>query len=371
MRRSSTILTWMATILFCGAFFFPLWSISLDAPQYPEGMGMRIWLTKITGEKPHDLQNINGLNHYIGMRKIEPDSIAELRFMKYVLGVVVLMGVLAAALRRRALLVAWVITAVVVAVVGLGDFYKWGYDYGHNLDPDAPIKVPGMSYQPPIFGSKQMLNITATSYPALGGLLPILAVGLAVLAFVLDVRKKRRARAGRTEPVMRPTHVAALFAIALVGVVGCSVRPVPIAYGSDTCNHCRMTISDERYGSEIVTSKGKAFKFDSIECMAAFVVTGAIERSDVALYLTTDYERPAVLIDATKAAYLHSQELRSPMGMNLTAFAQDASARDRLFADRSSVMVWEAMLTYVGESSFVGPATGSDGVTEESARARD
>ena len=68
---------WAAAILLVVVYFFPLWRISLQAPQYPDGLGIDIWIYKITGRSPHDLQNINGLNHYIGMRAIEPDSIPD------------------------------------------------------------------------------------------------------------------------------------------------------------------------------------------------------------------------------------------------------------------------------------------------------
>jgi len=67
-------------------YFFPLWSISLQAPQYPEGLGLYININSIEGHKPNDLQSINGLNHYIGMKKIEPDSILELKLMPYIVG---------------------------------------------------------------------------------------------------------------------------------------------------------------------------------------------------------------------------------------------------------------------------------------------
>jgi len=65
-------------------FVFPLWKITLLAPQYPEGLGMFIWINKIVGEGPSTLQNINIMNHYIGMKAIEPDAIPEFSFMPYI-----------------------------------------------------------------------------------------------------------------------------------------------------------------------------------------------------------------------------------------------------------------------------------------------
>jgi hypothetical protein len=172
------------------AYVRPLWHIALEAPQYPEGLGMYIWADKITGEKPQDLASINGLNHYIGMKEIVPESIPELRLMPYLLGGLAALGILAAATGSRKVLAAWVVLFALLAVAGLADFWKWGYEYGHELDPTAAIKVPGMAYQPPVIGSKQLLNFRATSWPALGGLALMASVALGVLACLLDRRRR-------------------------------------------------------------------------------------------------------------------------------------------------------------------------------------
>lgn len=161
-------------------YFVPLWKISLQAPQYPEGIGLLIRIDTIEGVGRHDLQNINGLNHYIGMKPIVPDAIPELSYMPWILAVLIGWGLLAAASGKRWLLYAWFAALVVSAVAGLVDFYLWGYDYGHNLDAEmAIIKIPGMTYQPPLIGTKNLLNFTATSLPAVGGWIGIL-VGLVV-----------------------------------------------------------------------------------------------------------------------------------------------------------------------------------------------
>jgi hypothetical protein len=155
---------------------------------------MYIWADKITGEKPQDLNSINGLNHYIGMKEIVPESIPELRLMPYLLAGLAALGVLVALTGSRKLLLAWVVLFALLAVAGLADFWKWGYEYGHELDPTAAIKVPGMAYQPPVIGSKQLLNFRATSWPALGGLALMASVMLGVAASLLD--RRRRPAAG-------------------------------------------------------------------------------------------------------------------------------------------------------------------------------
>jgi len=194
MRVLSRALVVLAVLLIGVAYVRPLWHIALEAPQYPEGLGMYIWADKITGEKPQDLNSINGLNHYIGMKEIVPESIPELRLMPYLLAGLAALGVLVALTGSRKLLLAWVVLFALLAVAGLADFWKWGYEYGHELDPTAAIKVPGMAYQPPVIGSKQLLNFRATSWPALGGLALMASVALGLVAAVLD--RRRRPAAG-------------------------------------------------------------------------------------------------------------------------------------------------------------------------------
>lgn len=196
LSSRSRLLLGIASLLLASVFVFPLWAVSLSAPQYPEGLGMHIRVNTITGFKPNDLDNINNLNHYIGMKRIVPETIPELRYMPYLVGALTALGLLAAAVGRRTLAVVFVGMFVTMAVGGLVDFYRWEYDYGHNLDlENAIIKIPGMSYQPPLIGTRQLLNFTASSYPALGGILAIVSLGLAVLSLMLN-RKS-------TGPVLR------------------------------------------------------------------------------------------------------------------------------------------------------------------------
>ena len=172
------------------AVALPLWRIDLVAPQYPEGLGLLISATTITGVKENDLNSINGLNHYIGMRVIEPDAIAELRYARPLFLALAAAGLGVAALGRRWALLAWAALFALVILGGLADMAKWGYDYGHNLDPHAIIQVPGMSYQPPLIGSKQLLNFRATSWPASGGWILTLAAALTIVAIVRGGRSR-------------------------------------------------------------------------------------------------------------------------------------------------------------------------------------
>jgi len=178
----------LASLLLILTYFFPLWKIELLAPQYPEGLRMFIWVNKITGGTEFDLYNINLLNHYIGMKPIEPESVPELKILPFILGFLIAFGFVSALLGKRILLYAWVLSFVILAILGLADFYRWEYDYGHNLDPNAPIKIPGLSYQPPLIGTKQLLNIVASSFPDVGGYIAGGALLLGIVAIIFDIK---------------------------------------------------------------------------------------------------------------------------------------------------------------------------------------
>lgn len=178
----------LAVLMLIPIFFFPIWQVTLFAPQYPDGITMFIWINKITGDSPGTLQNINILNHYVGMQRIEPDSIPELKYFQYVIGAMGLIGIAMAIADRKYYYLGWVGALVVLGSLGIFDFYLWEYDYGHNLSPTAPIKVPGMVYQPPLFGKKMLLNFEAYSYPNWGSLFFSLAAAFGAGAFLFKKR---------------------------------------------------------------------------------------------------------------------------------------------------------------------------------------
>lgn len=119
---------------------------------------------------------------------------------------------------------------------------------------------------------------------------------------------------------MIQTLTSTMILSALFLLAACTPGPEPIHYGEDACDHCRMTIADERYGAELVTGTGKIYKFDSIECLAGFLQEDGVAEDEVHSLWVTDFSSPTGLVPADEAFYLHSTNLRSPMGMNLTAF---------------------------------------------------
>lgn len=163
------ILLLLSAILPLFSFIFPLWFIKLIAPQYPEGVNLYIYINKIGGQ----IDLVNGLNHYIGMKKIDPNAIVELKFMPYIVIFLSFLGILSTIIKNRILILFYFLVFSFFAILGLWDFYKWEYDYGHNLSPDAPIKIE--PFQPPLFGIKKLLNFTVYSFPHIGGWLIILA----------------------------------------------------------------------------------------------------------------------------------------------------------------------------------------------------
>lgn len=166
----------ISVLLLASTLVLPLWDIAIFAPQYPEGLSLQIWLSRIGG----DLNNINILNHYVGMKPISPSDIPELTYFPYLILGIMALGIVAVLKPIKLSVLAYFSAFALFAVFSLYDFWKWEYDYGHNLNPDAPIKVPGMSYQPPLFGTETLLNITIYSYPAAGGWLMMFSF-LAVL----------------------------------------------------------------------------------------------------------------------------------------------------------------------------------------------
>ncbi len=189
MSRIARLLTAIASLGLLGLFFLPLWRVQLTAPQYPEGLGMRIGIHNVWGATANDLENINGLNHYIGMHRITPEAIPELQVMPWIVGLIIVTGLVVVAAGRRRMLYAWFVGFFAIAAAGILDFWRWEYDYGHDLDLEhAIIKIPGMNYQPPLMGVKQLLNFTAVSWPDLGGWIAFVSFALAAVAVVLVLR---------------------------------------------------------------------------------------------------------------------------------------------------------------------------------------
>lgn len=178
----------LAGLAILGLFVFPLWSITLEAPQYPTPLSMDIYINKFEDYRPNDIKNINLMNHYVGMAPI-PETIPEFTIFPIVIGLMSLIGILLALFKSYKWFLSWFIVMVLLSTAGLIDFYFWEYNFGHNLDPEAIMKFTDkednpMGFQPPFFGSEQILNFVAHSYPGIGSYFLGGGILLSLISFI-------------------------------------------------------------------------------------------------------------------------------------------------------------------------------------------
>ncbi len=185
-----------------GLYIFPLWNIMLGAPQYPDPLGMDIYINGLKGVNEFDIQNIDGLNHYIGMQTLpKADEMWEFGAFPIVIGVMVTLGSLIGILGYLNKLsykwfLGWFLTMSVLGVLGMYDFNEWLIDYGTNLDPNAIMKLTNtdgspMTYKPPLLGHVKMLNFDVTSLPASGAWLMFAGMMLTFLASFLGWKNQK------------------------------------------------------------------------------------------------------------------------------------------------------------------------------------
>lgn len=191
MKNVPRILMVVAGLLLIGLFLFPMWRITLIAPQYPDGVTMYIYINRLGGETPSTIQNINILNHYIGMKYIEEDAIPELKYFPYIVYFFIGMAMLFAWMNNKKLYLLWGVLLIIVSGLGIYDFYLWEYDYGHNLSDKAPIKIPGASFQPPLIGVKKIISFTAISMPHISGVMATIAILFSLIAFWIKNKIER------------------------------------------------------------------------------------------------------------------------------------------------------------------------------------
>jgi copper chaperone NosL len=148
-------------------FTAPLWKISLEAPQYPKGLYMEIYAHKLDGgDGGHHIKEINTLNHYIGMHKIDRAELADLDWIPFALGALALLTLRCAAIGNVRALIDLVVVTGYISAFSMGRFVYKLYVFGHNLDPAAPLTMD--PFTPAILGSKKIANFTTHSYPQLG-----------------------------------------------------------------------------------------------------------------------------------------------------------------------------------------------------------
>ncbi|NHN24137.1 hypothetical protein FIA58_000475 [Flavobacterium jejuense] len=299
-------------VLFFASLLFPMWQIELEAPQYPEGLVLKLHANKIGG----DVEIINGLNHYIGMATLHTENFIEFKILPYIM---IFFGMFSIGLvflnKKKGVIVLFGLFVLFVILAAI-DFYRWNYEYGHNLDPNAAIIVPGMAYQPPLIGYKQLLNFGAYSIPDSGGLI---LIGAGLLLFIIVFKEFNL-----SSKFKKKNKVALVALASFLMLLSCKEKEVePIKLNVDQCAFCKMNIADGKFGSEIITTKGRIYKFDDISCLTGYVDEN---KTQVKSYFINQYNAENILIPAETAFYLKGGTISSPMRGNIAAFSSQEEA---------------------------------------------
>ena len=186
MSLTSRILLVAIALALLPSIFLPIWKIGLIAPQYPGGLSVIIYPHTVGG----DLQEVNILNHYIGMAEIRPDEFPEFMFVPFFILRFLGFAVLAALVARLPIAAIGYLDFVVFGAVMLYDFKNWLYQYGHDLSPAAPIRME--PFTPSMFGTTQIANFTVTSYPSAGAILMFAAGALGPVILAWEWFRKKQ-----------------------------------------------------------------------------------------------------------------------------------------------------------------------------------
>ena len=326
----SRVLLLIVSGLLFGSLLFPMWRIELAAPQYPEGLLLQLHANKIGG----DVAVINGLNHYIGMKTLHTEDFFEFTVLPYIIGFFGFFSLIMFFVAKRKGVILLFSSLILFTVMAGIDFYRWNYEYGHNLDPNAAIKVPGMSYQPPLIGYKQLLNFGAYSIPDIGGWM-LIASGL--LLFIIVVKETHL-----IQKMRKPKAAVLLFALSFSFISCTDVKAVPIKLNVDNCDFCKMSIADGKYGAEVITQKGRAYKFDDIMCMVNYCKENA--GTKIKNYYVHDFIQDNNLIPAETAFFISGGGIHSPMGGNTVGFSSEKDAKEISKKLNSESITWVAIL---------------------------
>jgi len=182
LTLTSRLLLLLAAVAVAASVLFPLWKLHLVAPQYPEGLRLYIYAWKIQGGglNGNDLNEINNLNHYIGMKTIQQADFTEMQVMPFIFGVFIMLALRAAVLGSMRAIIDLFMLAAWFGVFSIASFYYRLWSYGHHLDPKAPMDID--PFTPLIFGTQQIANFTQSSYPQLGTYLLWLFMALLLAA---------------------------------------------------------------------------------------------------------------------------------------------------------------------------------------------
>ena len=180
-----------ATLLLVAIYAWPLWNMTMFAPQYPDGLTLDIYSYKLQGGNGNqDIKEINVLNHYIGMRDLAAEDFTEFKWLPFAVGIIGLLYLRAAVLGTVGHLFDVFVLNAYFSLFSLWSFGYKLYSYGHTLDPTPAVKVD--PFMPPMFGYKQLANFEVYSYPAPASYALALSTVLVAVALALAWRAAAR-----------------------------------------------------------------------------------------------------------------------------------------------------------------------------------
>ncbi len=297
----------ISSLAVIAGYYLPLWEIGLIAPQYPEGLSIYIWHNNITG----DIDIINGLNHYIGMKHIKVEMFPEFSYIRYIIAGMIALGLFVSIMGNKIWLKIYCVVILICGITALADFYRWGYDYGHNLDTTAPIQIVGMAYQPPIIGYKELLNFTALSLPASGGWIFVCVALIAFTALFFEWFNDRK---------IKKNLLLLIPAFFFLG--SCGDGKPQFNFGKDNCEYCKMTMMNNKFGVAIETDKGRVYKFDDIICMKNYLNA---EKPKIVKNFVVLYDKPGQIEEASNIVYGKFDGIKSPMSTGIGFFSSKES----------------------------------------------
>ena len=193
LQARSRILVFFAALLLIPTFFLPLWRMTLYSNQFPDGLNLSIYSSQLEGGHPQgrdDLREINTLNHYIGMRPLLESDFSEFKWIPLLVGIFLILSLRALVLGKMSNVVDVAVLFAYFGLFSFWSFYSRLYQYGHNLDSAAAVKIP--PFTPPLIGGKQLANFTVYSYP---GAASYFLIGFVLLLLVAMWSSRRKSTA--------------------------------------------------------------------------------------------------------------------------------------------------------------------------------
>ncbi|MCZ2146829.1 MAG: hypothetical protein LC126_03530 [Bryobacterales bacterium] len=193
LTLASRILIIAGVVLLLPVYLAPMYSMTLISNQFPDGLELHIYASRLEGGKTparDDLREINTLNHYIGMRPLLESDFSEFKWLPLAIGAFAVLALRAVVIGKMSKLVDVVVLFVYFGLFSLWSFYDRLYQYGHNLDPTAPVKV--QPFTPPLFGTQQIANFTVTTVPEIGSYLMVAFSMLLIAAVWHSARQAAR-----------------------------------------------------------------------------------------------------------------------------------------------------------------------------------